>query len=139
MRICIFMVLMIDISAFDMCQCHWNSTGNWVTEYVHYMKYVMLHKTSQPISTLKVLSIRANLWSIICIGVFLLCAVIQIQRQLRVLCLEKWFQSAVLLQLVFVQLVWLKSSWIWWAQTMMLIKGFHFYIPTTSKEWTLQK
>ena len=27
-----YMTVMTDISAFDMCQCHWNSTGNWVTE-----------------------------------------------------------------------------------------------------------
>ena len=29
-----YMTVMTDISAFDTCQCHWNSTGNWVTEYV---------------------------------------------------------------------------------------------------------
>ena len=34
MRLCMFMcmILMIDISALDNRQCHWNSTGNWVTE-----------------------------------------------------------------------------------------------------------
>ena len=30
-----FVVLMIDILAFDKCQCHWNSTSNGATEYVH--------------------------------------------------------------------------------------------------------
>ena len=32
-----FLVLMIDILAFDTCQCHRNSTGNWVTEYAQYL------------------------------------------------------------------------------------------------------
>ena len=30
-----YMAVMTDISAFETCQCHLNSTGNWVTEYVH--------------------------------------------------------------------------------------------------------
>jgi len=28
---------MMDISALDNRQCHWNSTGNWVTEKVYYL------------------------------------------------------------------------------------------------------
>ena len=30
-----YMAVMTDISAFDTCKCHRNSTGNWVTEYCH--------------------------------------------------------------------------------------------------------
>ena len=30
-----YMTVMTDISALDTCQCHWNSTGNWVTELVY--------------------------------------------------------------------------------------------------------
>ena len=39
MKIYMFVVLMIDILPFDTCQCHWNSTDNWVTEYVHYQQH----------------------------------------------------------------------------------------------------
>ena len=35
MRICMFMVLMIDMSDIDNRQCHWNSSGNSVTELVY--------------------------------------------------------------------------------------------------------
>ena len=32
-----YVTVMTDISALDNSQCHWNSTGNWVTEYVYFL------------------------------------------------------------------------------------------------------
>ena len=31
-----YMTVLTDNSALDTCQCHWNSTGNWLTEFVYW-------------------------------------------------------------------------------------------------------